>query len=171
MLMERVATLTDRDIDFAEKIFRRDGDLIALRGDGERAAMPEEFKVMTKSFREQCRKRDKAARDAIRLVIEEEVEERFTLFSEATPDQFGRAKEEGVTPLQALLIAYSVVGDDYLDGSQEDLQKDAPELAKRKGKKAYGVNGYRFSTPINIVFDRRTTSGLLDRIEKGRNWQ
>jgi hypothetical protein len=166
LLAQRVASLSDRDIEFAGRALGKGGDLM-LRANGRYAATKEEFKSMARSFREQSRAGGKGARDAIQMVIEEEVKGRLADFSEAVPDKFERAKDEGVTPLQALLITYSVLADDRLEEAPEDLEKSASELAKRTGKKAYGVNGYRFSTPVNLVFNKETSKALLDRFEKG----
>jgi hypothetical protein len=166
-LAERIAALTDRDISFAAHTLHKDGDLMALRADGKFAATAREFKAMAEDFRDQCRNGDKEAREGLRLVVSDEVDDRLTLFSEATPDKFGGAKEKGVTPLQALLVTYSIISDDRLEGSQADLEKAATGLAKRTGRKAFGVNGFRFSTPVNLVFNRETTARLLDRLEKG----
>ena len=35
------------------------------------------------------------------------------------------------------------------------------------GHYAYGVNGYLFSSPLDLLLDERTLNSLLDRLEKG----
>jgi hypothetical protein len=35
------------------------------------------------------------------------------------------------------------------------------------GHRAYGVNGYLFSSPLDLMFDEQTVNHLLDSIEKG----
>jgi hypothetical protein len=109
--------------------------------------------------------------------------------AEAVPEQFenlwdaanGRESSgtaAGFTPLQAFLLAYSLVSDDRLDYGQVNLRKSmeakqkywAKELGQPfpspDGHHAYGVNGYFFSSPLDLFFDEQTVNRLLDRIEK-----
>jgi hypothetical protein len=96
--------------------------------------------------------------------------------AEAVPEQFGNLWDTaddressgaaaGFTPLQAFLFAYSMVSDDRLDYGQANLRKSmeakqkywAKELGRpfpsSDGKHAYGVNGYVFSSPLDLFFD------------------
>ncbi|HYV25614.1 MAG TPA: hypothetical protein VE969_10305 [Pyrinomonadaceae bacterium] len=109
--------------------------------------------------------------------------------AEAVPEQFGNLSDAangressgataGFTPLQAFLFAYSLVSDDRLDYGQANLRKSME--AKQKywakqlgrpfpsldGRHAYGVNGYVFSSPLDLFFDDQNVNRLLDRIEK-----
>ena len=84
----------------------------------------------------------------------------------------------GFTPLQAFLFAYSLVSDDGLDYGQANLRKSMQAKQKYWAKElgqpfpspadfhAYGVNGYLFSSPLNLFFDEQNVNRLLDRIEK-----
>jgi len=36
-----------------------------------------------------------------------------------------------------------------------------------EGHRAYGVNGYDFSSPLDLFFDEQTVNRFLDRVEKG----
>jgi len=108
----------------------------------------------------------------------------------AVPEQFGNlwdvahgressAADAGLTPLQAFLFAYSLMSNDGLDYSQANLSKSmrlkrdewAEKLSRpfpsHDGHRAYGVNGYLFSTPLDLFFNQQTIDRLLDRIEKG----
>ena len=77
------------------------------------------------------------------------------------PEQFSNARTNGVTPLQAVLITYSIAADDDLSGSQQDLKEAA--FASRAGdRKAFGVDGYVFRTPTSLMFNKKTTARLLD---------
>lgn len=110
--------------------------------------------------------------------------------AKAVPEQFGNlwdvagdressSADAGFTPLQAFLVAYSLVSDDNLTYSQANLrkrmemdQKDNTESLGQpypspEGHHAYGANGYLFSSPLDLVFDEQTVNHLLDRIEKG----
>ena len=109
--------------------------------------------------------------------------------AEAVPEQFGNLWDAvdnressgtaaGFTPLQAFLFAYSLVSDDRLDYGQANLRKSmeakqkywAKELGRPfpspDGRRAYGVNGYVFSSPLDLFFDEQNVNRLLDRIEK-----
>jgi hypothetical protein len=123
-----------------------------------------------------------------RKVVRERVQNRAQYLSEAVPEQFGNmwdvsnnressTADGGITPLQAFLIAYSLAGDDYLSDSQESLNKlmrgHQASLVKACGKypdpaghQVYGVNGYLFSSPLDLMFDEQTINRLLDRIEE-----
>ncbi|MFY9618670.1 MAG: hypothetical protein WAQ99_02565 [Pyrinomonadaceae bacterium] len=109
--------------------------------------------------------------------------------AEAVPEQFGNLWDTangressdtaaGFTPLQAFLFAYSLVSDDRLDYGQPNLRKSmevqqkywAKELGRPfpspDGRHAYGVNGYLFSSPLDLFFDEQNVNRLLDQIEK-----
>jgi hypothetical protein len=108
--------------------------------------------------------------------------------ADAVPEQFGNlwdvagdrestAADAGFTSLQAFLFAYSLVSDDRLDYGQVNLRKSmeakqkywAKELGQPfpspDGHHAYGVNGYFFSSPLDLFFDEQTVNRLLDRME------
>jgi hypothetical protein len=110
--------------------------------------------------------------------------------AEAVPEQFGNlwdvandresaAADAGFTPLQAFLVAYSFVSKDPLDYSQANLrklmewdQKSRTETLGQpfpspEGHRAYGVNGYLSSSPLDLFFDEQTVNRFLDRVEKG----
>ena len=109
--------------------------------------------------------------------------------AQAVPEQFGNLWDTangsessgtaaGFTPLQAFLFAYSLVSDDRLDHGQVNLRKSmeaeqkywAKELGRPfpspDGRHAYGVNGYVFSSPLDLFFGDQNVNRLLDRIEK-----
>lgn len=95
--------------------------------------------------------------------------------SEAVPEQFGAAST-GITPLQAILIAYSIASEDRLAYSAVNLQKRMGFLQgaitktigqpypSPNGHRAYGPNGYIVSTPLDISFDEQTVNLLLNHI-------
>jgi hypothetical protein len=106
------------------------------------------------------------------------VPEQFGNLWDATDDRESSGAAAGFTPLQALLFAYSLVSDDGLDYGQANLRKnmDAEQKYRAKeldrpfpspdGRHAYGVNGYLFSSPLDLFFDDQNVNRLLDRIEK-----
>lgn len=124
-------------------------------------------------------------------IIKERVQERARYLSEAVPEKFGsmwdtdndtdkNITEGGITPLQAVLITYSLASDDYLSDSEVSLGKRMKNLQAAltetggevypnpTGHRAFGVNGYLFSSPIDLMLDEQTINHLLDRIERRR---
>ncbi|MDT5271913.1 MAG: hypothetical protein QOH49_4099 [Acidobacteriota bacterium] len=107
------------------------------------------------------------------------VPEQFGNLWDVTGDRESSAADAGFTPLQAFLLAYSLVSNDALDYGQANLREQM--VADQKywteklshpypspdGHRAYGVNGYRFSSPLDLFFDEQTINRLLDRVEKG----
>ena len=117
-----------------------------------------------------------------------QVNRRLIAFSYSLPEQWSNVEREGLTPLQAYLVAYSVAADDPLWYSQSNLQsvmKHVEELRQPAGessdslrhpspslnshlsqRNAYGDNGYIFPTPLSLILDKETTTHLLDHIEE-----
>jgi hypothetical protein len=118
--------------------------------------------------------------------IQSNVHRQISDLSEAVPEKFigawdvtnDRAGDSGVTPLQAVLIAYSVASSDLLCDSEANLAKDMRGLQdgatqyfgekypSPDGHFAYGVNGYLTSTPLDLVFDEQTINLMLDHIQE-----
>lgn len=118
--------------------------------------------------------------------IQNNVHRQIRDLSEAVPEEFigawdttnDRDGDMGVTPLQAVLIAYSVASSDLLCDSETNLTKYMKGLqggfARLLGEKypspeghfAFGVNGYIASTPLDLVFDDQTINLMLDHIQE-----
>lgn len=120
--------------------------------------------------------RDRVARHA--KYLSEGVPEAFGNMWDVANDRERDVADGGITPLQAMLVAYSLVSDDYLadnDASLErrmkSLQKGLTESADAPypdpaGHRPFGVNGYLFSSPLDLMFDEQTINRLLDRVEE-----
>jgi hypothetical protein len=113
-------------------------------------------------------------------MLEEEVRDRAAKLSAALPEQFGRASAQGVTPTQALLIAYSVAADDPLTDSRSDIsqmmvQKRMDARQTREQKQAlkhisgrpYGPRGLVHPSAAHI-FLKSGVEKLLSRSEGGK---
>lgn len=121
--------------------------------------------------------------------VKDRVQGRARYLSKSVPEKFGNmwdtvndgegdAADGGITPLQALLIAYSLASDDYLSDGEislgrrmKSLQATATKISGEPypapvGHRAYGVNGYLFSSPLDVVFDEQIINRLLDGIAK-----
>lgn len=172
--VERLSTLSDQEIEDSRKTFLAGGQNIHTRASGGLLS-PEEFVEQAKALRDEAQRQDKMVRSQARDFIAREVQSRADLLSRALPEVFGRASREGITPLQAVVFTYSIASDDQLNGSKDELQETVRAINQAKGKtvknpaaeRAYGVNGRVFATPVNLLFNSKTFSSLLDRIEKG----
>jgi hypothetical protein len=162
---ERLLYLTDQEIDVAERMMQKDGTLVLLRRSAEYGVTPEEFVTNARQLRDNLRQRNDVARDMVQHVVDESIYDRVSLFSEAVPQKFAGGIQDGFTPLQALVLSYSVVADDYLNGSSEDLRQ-AGISAKANGRKAFGREGHVFRAPLDFVFNRKTSARLLENLER-----
>ncbi len=200
-VLERLASLTDQDISYADDILRgfnapdlpknfaRDlklpGGMVFI------GASPEKTTARLKAVRDQLNTpAGEVFAGMMRNKVLGRVRDRARSLAEAVPEQFGnlwdvaddrdsRAADGGFAPLQAFLVVYSLISDDYLDYSQANLARwmdsRRESLSKLTGRpypapdahRAYGVNGYLFSAPLDLLLDERTLNGLLARLEKG----
>jgi hypothetical protein len=172
--VERLSSVSDAEIDqAATTLSQSDGEII-LRGNGRGHITSSEFVKQARAMRNMSRRGDAMLRDAVHKEVEDAVAERVKTFSRAVPEQFGGA-EKGVTPLQAVLITYSVVSDDLLAGSTDTLKNKVEKTHYAKKKlglaradsapgKAYGKGGTLFAAPVDLILDEATMTRLLDRV-------
>lgn len=175
--VERLSKISSAEVDQAAAVLsQKDGEII-LRSNGRGHTSSAEFVKQAKLAREMSRQGDSRFRDAIHKEIEGVVTERVKTYSQALPEQFGEAETNGVTPLQAVLITYSVVSDDLLAGSKDTLKNKVEKTSRAqknlglvqpdsKSTKAYGKNGTIFAAPVDLVLDEATMTKLLDRVEE-----
>ncbi|HJR06331.1 MAG TPA: hypothetical protein VJ842_03650 [Pyrinomonadaceae bacterium] len=180
-VVDRVATLTDEEIQQAADVSADEHGDIRSRADGRWGVLTrKELIEQAKSGREWSQRGDSALRAGLRTMIEEEVSDRAVKLSAALPEQFGQAGAQGVTPTQALLIAYSVAADDPLADSRGDIeqqvvQKRMEARQTREQKKAqkyvsgrpYGPRGWAHPSAPYIFF-RAGIEKLLSRSEGGK---
>lgn len=187
--MERVSTLRDDEINHAAETlrgfdasdlpdsFRRGRDKVKMRASKAGSLTPDQFIAQAKTIRGADDTSRNIFKGAAKNTIAPEIQDRIKFLSEALPEQFGAASN-GLTPMQSVLIAYSVVSDDVLADSEINLPKRMKSIqegiskatgqsyASPDGHFAYGVNGYIFSTPLDLVFDDQTMNVLLDHIQE-----
>ncbi|HEX8719606.1 MAG TPA: hypothetical protein VF736_03100 [Pyrinomonadaceae bacterium] len=202
MALERLSSLSDRDVAYADETLRgfdapgmpghynRD---FALPGGVVFAGAPRE-KTVARLLAARDQSRSGPAGDVLkgmlRTVIRARVKDKARYLGESVPEMFGNTWDAlggrerdpsgggGVTPLQAVLITYSLASDDYLsdgDGAlaqrmqtrQKALTRAAgEEYPSPAGRRPFGVNGYLFSSPLDLVLDEQTVNRLLDRVEE-----
>ncbi|MFN6962869.1 MAG: hypothetical protein ACK4S4_03795 [Pyrinomonadaceae bacterium] len=187
VIVERIPQLTDTQIASATETlrgfnapglptgFQQGRSNVKLRANGEGTLYATDFQSEVTSIRNGGV--DKAEYSAIANRVALEVERKVNLLSSASPEYFGNAKS-GLTPMQALLITYSVATDDPLAYNQTGLQSRMQSLQQGishatgqqypspSGNKAYGENGYLFSTPVSLVLNDSSITRVLNRISE-----
>jgi hypothetical protein len=121
----------------------------------------------------------KTAQTMVYVAVDAEVNRKTKMILDASPNFFGGV-EMRMTPLQAVLVAYSIVTDDQLLYNQSELQQRMQNMQtgiqqaigqsypSPSGYRAYGGNGYIFSSPAQtILTDARITRLLTSIQERG----
>lgn len=181
VVIDRLATLTDKEIlDATEASSDANGE-IRSRADAKWGVMSKsELIQQAKVGREWSQRGDVGLQTGLRSMIEAEVNDRVSMLSTLLPEQFGNANSQGVTPTQALLIAYSVAADDPLTNSRSDIaemlkQKRMDERQTREERKAqknisgrpYGPHGLLHPSAPQLFFTRNSVNQLLNLSEGG----
>ena len=180
---DRLATLTDEEIRQAAEVSSDEYGEVRSRADGRWGVLTKkELIQQAKSGRDWSQRNDSAIRTALRQMIEEEVNDRAVALSTAMPEQFGRASAEGVTPTQALLIAYSVAADDPLTDSRSDIMQmlvqkriDAGQTREQKraqknvSGRPYGPHGVLHPSALSVFFNKAGVDRILNLSEGGKN--
>jgi hypothetical protein len=185
--IERIKSLSDTQITYAAEVlrgynapdlppsFQRGRAHVRLRGSDGVGVTPEEFVEQVTTIKNANRPSTSIYRGAAQTKAAELLQGRIKYLSAALPEQYANASAE-MTPLQALILTYSVAADDYLTYNQPHLRAHMEAVhdglsdylgapyASPAGKRAYGVNGYIFSTPLDLAFDEQTINRFLDRI-------
>ncbi|HXF39526.1 MAG TPA: hypothetical protein VN687_07420 [Blastocatellia bacterium] len=165
-------------VDGAEGKCKSSGD-ITLRSNGEGKMTKEIFVLQAKSLRSRFQSplQQVALVGIARQMVTSVVSNRVAALSNALPEQWGGAQEDGLTPVQAFLIAYSAASDDPLWYSRNELknmrkhlerswQEDTGEAISYEGQTAFGTGGHLFSSPLGLALNRETTARLLKLIDE-----
>ncbi len=122
---------------------------------------------------------DIITKNLIYVSLVSEVNRRVNTIRQADPDFFGGTQSR-MTPAQALLVAYAVIADDPLV-SQADLEQQMQRMQQvssrasqtdfpsPNGHKAYGDNGYLYSSPTGILFNDASVERLITLIQERGN--
>lgn len=192
VLFERVAIATNEEIEQASQTLRGfdHSDLPQEYKNGRkfvklRASMPTQITAdgLTERIKgiKNADSQSKAAyRSMASRVIKEQSINRANSLRDAMPEKYGLVTNN-VTPVQSVLITYSIVSDDNLLDSATNLKRKMKSIQQwmdkkykknrypdADGYKAYGQNGYLYASPVNLLLDEKTVNRLLDKIqEKG----
>jgi hypothetical protein len=182
-VVDRLATLTDEEIRQAAEVSSDEYGQVMSRADGKWGVLTQkELMQQARSAREWSKRGDSALRIGLRSMIAEEVNDRVSALSAALPEQFGQARTLGVTPMQAILIAYSVAADDPLTDSRSDItqiliKKRMDAGMTREQKRAqkdvsgrpYGPHGVLHPSNPYLFFNKAGIFRLLNLSEGGKN--
>ena len=179
-VVDRLATLTDEEIDAATEASTGANGEIRSRADAKWGVMTKkELIQQAQAGREWSRRGDTGLKIGLRSMIEGEVNDRVNTLSMMLPEQFGNANSQGLTPTQALVIAYSVAADDPLTNSRSDIaevvvQKRIENRETREQRKAqkgsgrpYGPNGLLHPSAPQLFLNKSTVNKLLNLNEGG----
>jgi hypothetical protein len=159
--------------------FKRGRDHVSVRSSGEGRMTVAEFSSTLDSVRGENAD-SKLVTTLIRNSIALEIGEVCEALEDASPGFFGDTKCD-MTALQALLVSYAVVTDDDLAGNRAELESRLLEMQERisqkfhieypgpEGHKAYGPNGYIFSTPADLLLDDASLASIISKIEEKLN--
>ena len=178
----RLKTITDKEIDAAAQVFANAKGEISTRSNRSSGVITrDEFVDQLKAGRDWSQTGDSAVKAALKPTVETEVRNRISNLTEALPDQFGQAQSSGVTLLQAVVISYSVVADDSLAFSRSDLAQQringrmfgrvtrADKKTQKDSGRPFGVNGYLYSSPAYLLFNKDAVGKLIDSARGGAN--
>ena len=181
VVVDRLATLTDEEIRWATDVSSDANGQMRSRADGKWGVLSKkQLMQQAKAGREWSQRGDVALRHALRSMLEEEVNDRVSTLSEGLPEQFGQVGKKGLTPTQALLIAYSVATDDQLNDSRSDMQQALVQQRidegltreqKQKQKvsgRPFGPNGYLHPSAPQLFLGNGGLDKLLNLSKGGK---
>ena len=171
------ASADNRDEDTGSHKCKSSGDVM-LRFSGEGKMSKEAFILQAQSFRSRFQSplQQVGLVGIARQMVTRIVRNRLETLNAALPE-WAQARDEGMTPAQAFLIAYSTISDDPLCYSRNELknmskhlerswQEDTGEAISYEGQTAFGAGGYLFSSPLGLALNRETTARLLKLIDE-----
>jgi hypothetical protein len=181
-VVDRLATLTDEEIEAAAEASSDANGEVRSRADGKWGVMSKtELIQQAKAGREWSRRGDVGLQHGLRSMIGGEVNDRVSTLSVLLPEQFGNVYSQGLTPTQALLISYSMAADDPLTNSRSDIaqmlmQKRMDERQTREQRKAqknvsgvaYGRKGLLHPSAPDLFFTKSAIDKLLNLNEGGK---
>jgi hypothetical protein len=186
--LERLANSTDAEVSQATEALRgfnapdlpagflQGRNLVKLRANGEGTMTTAKFTSEINAIRNSSSE-DSLLVSAVVSRTSLEVERRVKTLSEASPEAFGDI-DERITPMQAILIAYSIAADDLLTYNEAGLQQKMQNVrqgisqatgqpySNPQGHRAYGANGYIYSSPVNLLLNDTTTTRILNLIKE-----
>ena len=179
-VVDRLATITDEEIKEVTEASSDANGEIRSRADAKWGVLTKKDLIQqAQAGREWSRSEDVGLQTGLHSMIEGEVNNRVSTLSTMLPEQFGNANSKGVTPTQALVIAYSVATDDPLTNSRSDMaeqlrQRRMEERQTREEWKAtnrsvrpYGPRGWAHPSAPQLFFTKGSVNKLFNLSEGG----
>jgi hypothetical protein len=178
----RLQSLSDEDIRRAtatyEKSYIVDGSYAGFTWNQIKLS-PAKFEKNLKQLRDQSKVKNGDLRNTLHKLVagsspESGVNGRLQLYAQVLPEQFGNVMQVGISPLQALLIAYAIASDDPIHVTRKALEKEMAHAHKHIGGQRYpepnggcpfGTNGYLFATPLDLILNDQMIESMLDVIQ------
>jgi hypothetical protein len=180
-VVDRLGTLTDKEIDAASEASTDANGEIRSRANAKWGVLSKKDLIQqAQAGREWSKRGDSGLQIGLRSMIEGEVNDRVSTLGTLLPEQFGKVNSQGLTPTQALVIAYSVAADDPLTNSRSDIaemlkQKRLAEsqtrqqwqAQKNNSGRAYGPHGWLHPSPSQLFFTKVSLDKILNLNEGG----
>jgi len=179
---KRLQSLSEDDIRKAkatyEKSYIVDGSYAGLTWKQIKLS-PADFEKNLKRLSERSKSDNRELRNTLQKIIagsspESGVNGQLQLYARVLPEQFGAGMQTGISPTQAVLIAYAIASDDPIHISRTALEKEIDQAHKNIGGQRYpepngshpfGTNGYLFATPLDLIFNDQVIASMLDAIQ------
>jgi hypothetical protein len=179
---KRLQSLTEDDIRRAkatyEKSYIVDGTYAGFTWKQIKVS-PADFEKNLRRLSERSKSNNGELRNTLQKLIagnspETGVNGQIQLYARVLPEQFGAVMQAGISPTQAVLIAYAIASDDPIHISRTALENEMAQAHKNIGGQRYpelngscpfGTNGYLFATPLDLIFNDQTIGSLLDAIQ------
>ena len=179
--VDRLTKLSDEEIRQASEMSADEAGEVRVRANGKWGTFTKEEWIRQARFaRDLSQLPDNSAlRSTMHRLIEEEVNNRVNALSTALPEQFGQSQTHGVTPTQAMLIAYSVAADDPLTDSRSDIDQEVinkrmekrqtreQKKAQKHADRLYGPYGLVHPSAPHLFFSANGVDKLLKLGEGG----
>jgi hypothetical protein len=179
MLMNRVNSITDAEIDFmADHRFRvlpdhktpQLVDQVQLRG-SKGYLDPTTFKQMARVFRDGSSVEGIILRSMGVGEVRAEIEGFCDVLAHSCPDQWNVMY---YSPYQVFMLGYALTSDDQLVDSYNDLHQEMKRIEEymykhygiivpSSGRFPFGDNGYKYSSPLSTFFNNDVQLELLNR--------
>lgn len=180
-VVDRLATLTDKELDEAADASTDANGEIRSRANAKWGVLNKPALIQqAQAGREWSRRGDAALQVGLRSMIEGEVNDRVSALGTHLPEQFGNVNSKGLTPAQALVIAYSVAADDPLTNSRSDhaqmlkqkrteegLTREEWKAQRNNSSRPYGPHGWLHPSAPQLFFTRNALNKMLNLNEGG----
>jgi hypothetical protein len=179
---KRLQSLTEDDIRRAratyEKSYIVDGSYAGFTWKQIKVS-PADFEKNLRRLSERSKSHNGELRNTLQKLIagslpESGVNGQLQLYARVLPEQFGAVMQAGISPTQAVLIAYAIASDDPIHISRTALENEMAQAHKNIGGQRYpepngscpfGTNGYLFATPLDLIFNDQMIGSMLDGIQ------